>query len=133
MRVIPLGNSKYVNPPKIEKMFLIILQDSITSADSADHDEAVTVLPSVSLTNVALETPQEPVVRHSTRLAGPSGSASLMPPPSPWVSERLSPKKSKGKEKPRKPKRDEGKKAHRHHLSAQSLVQQVTYNVMPVE
>ena len=114
-------------------MFLIILLDSITSVDSADRDEAITVLPSVSPTNVALETPQEPVVRRSTRLAGPSGYASSILPPSLRVSERPSPKKSKGKEKPRKRKRDEGKKARRHRLSAQSLVQQVTYNVMPVE
>jgi hypothetical protein len=39
--------------------------------------------------------------------------------------------KSRGKGKERK--RVEDGEAGRHHLSAQSLVQRVTYNVMPVE
>ena len=41
--------------------------------------------------------------------------------------------KSTEKGKGRKRKRDGDGEAGRHHSSAQSLVQQVTYNVMPVE
>jgi len=82
---------------------------------------------------LTLETPKQPVGQHFTRSAGPSGSASSMPPPPPKVSEHPSPMKSKGKEKAQERKRDEDSKAGPHHLSAQSLVQQVTYNVMPIE
>lgn len=57
-----------------------------------------------------------------------------MPTPPPRVSGHASPMKSNENGNDRKRKRDvDGEAQDRDHLSAQSLVQQVTYKVIPVE